>query len=141
MGTDSHLRKDSRTEKQRRWKEPWRKWYQTAHWKNLRTIVLARDPICKVCERRASTVADHIKPHRGIWALFVDLLNLQGLCVECHNRKTAQEDGGFGNPKVDPDAPVATGQPGKQFSSTAVGKDVVDRALADLSPEGLEIEI
>jgi 5-methylcytosine-specific restriction protein A len=75
----------------------WGKWYDTAHWRNLRVRVLARDPICKMCSRAASIVADHIKPHRGDWSLFCDLNNLQGLCASCHSIKTAREDGGFGN--------------------------------------------
>lgn len=34
---------------------------------------------------------DHIIPHRGDLRLFWDRTNWQGLCVGCHNRKTAQE--------------------------------------------------
>lgn len=118
-------------ERNRNRKEPWRKWYHTAHWRKLRGTVLARDPICKICKRVASNVADHIRPHRGIWALFCDLANLQGLCEECHNRKTATEDGGGGNPIADPNAPKMTGDSGKQFTATIVGDDALDRALAE----------
>lgn len=111
--------------------EPWRKWYHTAHWTRLRLVVLARDPICKACGRAASAVVDHIKAHKGLWALFVDLANLQGLCATCHNIKTATEDGGFGNSQQDKNAPVVTGEPGKQFSSTSVGDDVLNKALEE----------
>jgi 5-methylcytosine-specific restriction enzyme A len=76
----------------------WDKWYDTAHWATLRGMVIARDPVCKACKRSRSTVADHIRPHRGDWNLFCDLNNLQGLCASCHGQKTAREDGGFGNP-------------------------------------------
>lgn len=41
-------------------------------------------------------VVDHIKPHRGDQALFWDGANHQPLCERCHNRKTAEFDGGFG---------------------------------------------
>src|SRR5690242_3406757 len=68
---------------------PWRKWYSRAQWRNLRTLVLAKNPICCDCGRAASTEADHIKPHRGDWSLFCDLNNLQGLCKSCHDKKTA----------------------------------------------------
>lgn len=88
----------SKISKQNRY---WSKWYSTSHWKNLRTLVLARDPVCKICEREASTVADHIRPHRGVWVDFVDMNNLQGLCEQCHGSKTAREEGGFGNPSAD----------------------------------------
>jgi 5-methylcytosine-specific restriction endonuclease McrA len=116
-------------ERNRNQNEPWRKWYHTAHWRKLRGQVLARDPICKICNRAPSRIADHIRPHRGVWALFCDLLNLQGLCKICHDRKTATEDGGGGNAPIDKNAPVATGETGRQFTSTIVGEDALDRAL------------
>jgi 5-methylcytosine-specific restriction protein A len=118
-------------ERNRTRKEPWRKWYHTAHWKRLRTLVLARDPICKRCNRNASTIADHIRAHKGAWHLFVDMANLQGLCKVCHDIKTATEDGGFGSAAKDESAPVQTGTDGKQFSSSALGEDALDRALAE----------
>jgi len=115
-------------------KPAWEKWYSRAHWRRLRTLVLARDPVCKMCNRAASTVADHIKPHRGVWELFCDLLNLQGLCHECHSRKTAAEDSGFGNApfvgiRPDTSAPVATGERGKQFQSSTIDAKKLDKAL------------
>jgi 5-methylcytosine-specific restriction protein A len=45
-------------------------------------------------------VADHVVPHKGDWLLFVDEKNLQGLCLSCHSKKTATEDGGFGREPV-----------------------------------------
>jgi 5-methylcytosine-specific restriction protein A len=36
-------------------------------------------------------VVDHIQPHRGNWARFIDRDNLQSLCKSCHDRKTALE--------------------------------------------------
>jgi len=47
----------------------------------------------------AATDVDHIVPHCGDMALFWDVLNWQPLCEACHGRKTAREDGGFGNPR------------------------------------------
>lgn len=75
--------------------QPWRKWYRTKRWLELRAQVLARDPLCR-CELcaagerrvRAATVADHIVPHRGDAALFWDITNLQGLAKPCHDRKS-----------------------------------------------------
>jgi 5-methylcytosine-specific restriction protein A len=118
-------------ERQRTAHEPWRKWYHRAQWKKLRGLCLARDPVCKMCNREASTVADHIRPHRGIWALFCDLANLQGLCKPCHDKKTATEDGGFGTGPKATNAPVVTGETGKQFVSSSVGEDAIDRALRE----------
>jgi 5-methylcytosine-specific restriction protein A len=112
----------------------WSKWYHRKPWPGphgLRALVLREEPICRMCQRRASTIADHIVPHKGIWQLFVDRKNLQGLCAECHNTKTATEDGGFGSAPRDASAPVTTGTTGKQFSSSSVGEDAIDAALKE----------
>lgn len=117
-------------ERNRNRNEPWRKWYHTAHWRALRHIVFERDGfMCVRCNRYAATVADHIKPHKGVWAMFIDMGNLQSLCKICHDQKTATEDGGFGNAL--PNAVVPTGEPGKQFTSSSVGEAALDRALAE----------
>lgn len=115
--------------------EQWGKLYGRQLWRGphgLRRVVLARDPVCKICHRNPSTVADHIVPHRGVWALFCDLLNLQGLCAECHSRKTAAEDGGFSHPirhtSKDNSGPKATGAGGKQFSSSSLSAKKLDDA-------------
>lgn len=78
--------------------DPFRALYRTAQWFRTRAAVLARDPVCKECKRAASTVVDHIvraviwvAEHANGPASFFDLDNLQGLCVSCHNSKTAKE--------------------------------------------------
>lgn len=75
-----------------------RKWYQAGTWKRLRRLVLSRDPLCVECRRRGevtlATDVDHIEPHRGEWAKFVDSRNLQGLCHRCHAVKTQAEGTG-----------------------------------------------
>lgn len=58
------------------------------------------------CGGRSTTV-DHKRPHRGDMLLFWDRSNWQGMTERCHNRKTAAQDGGFGNPtRGEPTAPV-----------------------------------
>jgi len=47
--------------------------------------------------RHPADVVDHIIPHRGNQKLFWDTKNWQAMNHVCHNRKTAREDGGFGN--------------------------------------------
>lgn len=50
------------------------------------------------CGRRADMV-DHKIPHRGDQRLFWDRSNWQPMAsTPCHSRKTAKQDGGFGNP-------------------------------------------
>lgn len=122
-------------------KPEWHKWYSRAVWRNLRIMMLSRDPICKMCNRNASTIVDHIKPHRGTWALFCDPTNLQGLCEACHNVKTATEDGGFGHaPRASDNGPMLapTGTDGKQFQSSTMLQSKVDDALAGNVDELLE---
>jgi 5-methylcytosine-specific restriction enzyme A len=69
-----------------------RQWYHSSRWQDLRTQVLSEEPLCRIglAEKRveASTDVDHIVPHRGDPALFWERRNLQGLCHECHSRKT-----------------------------------------------------
>ncbi len=75
-------------------------WYSTSRWKRLRKLQLAKEPLCRLCKEQgyivAATVVDHIEPHKGDYELFYDPDNLDSMCVTCHNRKTAKEDGGFG---------------------------------------------
>ena len=61
------------------------------------------NPLCVMCEKKgiatAAQCVDHIIPHEGDQDLFWDKSNHQSLCNECHSRKTASEDGSFGNMK------------------------------------------
>lgn len=67
------------------------------HWPEVRRRVLRRDPVCMLCEREPSTVADH-KVNRAStdrdWSkirLMDHVALCQGLCKGCHDRKTARE--------------------------------------------------
>lgn len=75
-----------------------------ATWRRFRLHILERDHyLCQECKRQGRLTAvgksghvDHIKAHRGDPALMWDPENCEALCVSCHSRKTAKEDGGFG---------------------------------------------
>ena len=74
----------------------WHWMYGTPLWKQrLRPTQLLREPFCRMCaaegHRTRATVADHIVPHRGDWALFSDPDNLQSVCKRHHDQKTMQE--------------------------------------------------
>ncbi|MES2789974.1 MAG: HNH endonuclease [Planctomycetota bacterium] len=62
----------------------------------------SENALCVICRRKGriepAKCVDHITPHKGDPVLFWEATNWQGLCLSCHSRKTAQEDGGFGNP-------------------------------------------
>ncbi|MBE7897524.1 HNH endonuclease [Paenibacillus polymyxa] len=70
-------------------------------WRKAREGYLRKHPLCTYCFQRGylatATVVDHITPHRGDKQLFWDRDNWQPLCKQCHDTKTAKEDGGFGN--------------------------------------------
>lgn len=71
--------------------------YSSKPWRALRARRLRLSPFCSCgCQRRADTV-DHIKPRRLHPELELDLANTQSFYSRCHNRKTASQDGGFGN--------------------------------------------
>ena len=63
-------------------------------WRQIRKLVLLRDPICKLCGQAPSIEADHIKPRSQGGT--DDPSNLQGACKPCHSRKTAVSDGRWG---------------------------------------------
>lgn len=82
--------------KQRDAEQPWRKWYYTRRWKELRKEVWLRDEFR--CQQTGillvgkypagnSPVADHIKPHRGDPELFWDMANVQTVSKEYHDRE------------------------------------------------------
>ena len=72
-------------------------------WQKVRAKFLQENPlcVCQDCKLRLvplpADVVDHIIPHKGDMTLFWDSLNWQPMNHVCHNKKTACEDGGFGN--------------------------------------------
>lgn len=70
-------------------------------WQQARAGYLRKHPLCVHCQIEGrvepATELDHIIPHRGDKDLFWSRENWQGLCKTHHSRKTAAEDGGWGN--------------------------------------------
>jgi len=64
-------------------------------WPRIRARVLIEEPLCRRCGEDSRHV-DHIVPKSQGGT--DDRANLQALCSRCHSKKTASEDGGFGNP-------------------------------------------
>ena len=65
--------------------------YKSKKWRAFRKEFLDKNPLCKNFNECHSCEDDK---------LFYDESNLQALCKRCHSRKTAKEDGGFGNKKL-----------------------------------------
>lgn len=53
-------------------------------WRELRKVILARDPVCVICHSVPANEVDHIDDDPTNNS--VD--NLQGLCKPCHSKKT-----------------------------------------------------
>lgn len=72
-----------------------------SRWRRARDRYLAEHPLCEECLKKGiiepAEVVDHRIPHKGDPVLFWDESNWQALSKRCHDRKTAKEDGGFGN--------------------------------------------
>ena len=85
-----------RWDSERRKREPWRAWYKLAAWLHARAACLYDQPLCVRCLAAgtvtAATVVNHIRPHRGDWALFTDRANHESLCAHCHDSIVQREE-------------------------------------------------
>ena len=87
-------------DKLRRANSPHRSWYGSAFWRNLKAQFFIHNPTnaqCAAIDQRTgqrcvlpATEVDHIIPHRGVWSVFADIKNLQGLCSSHHSKKTGR---------------------------------------------------
>lgn len=58
-------------------------------WVGMRHVVLIEEPVCRICGRKPSTQVDHIIP---LCKGGTDIRsNLQGICNQCHEDKTAKD--------------------------------------------------
>jgi len=71
-----------------------RKWQQASK----EFLAQPRNRLCACGCGQVADVVDHIIPHKGNMSLFWDRTNWQPMNRRCHSRKTARQDGGFGNP-------------------------------------------
>lgn len=69
---------------------------KTYRYQQFRNRFMRRNPLCAWCERqgvvRLADEMDHIVPVSEAPDRVWDLENLQGLCRECHEKKTADEN-------------------------------------------------
>lgn len=87
-------------------------------WEKLRDMVLADEPLCRQCGAvglvAAAVTVDHILPKA--WGGMDDMDNLQPLCKQCHDDKTAREVRGRLRKSTIPTTVVA-GPPGSGKST------------------------
>jgi 5-methylcytosine-specific restriction protein A len=89
--TDSRRRYDAK----RRETKPWRKFYKTAQWQEIRLDQLAHHPLCERCSPKGrsvrATVVNHVIRHKGDWAKFI-AGPFESLCKPCHDRDVQSEE-------------------------------------------------
>jgi 5-methylcytosine-specific restriction protein A len=99
---ETHLRQSRRQQDSQRGNSNQRGY--TYRWQQASKHYLIEHPLCVYCLEkkppvlRSATLVDHYIPHRGNYTLLWDESNWRSSCDECHNIKTAKEDGAFGNP-------------------------------------------
>lgn len=81
--------------------QPWRRWYWTKRWRDLRLEVLKRDGWkCRQTgalltgkgNEPNAPVIDHIIPHRGDERLFWDIDNLQAVAKHWHDGEKQRQE-------------------------------------------------
>lgn len=65
-------------------------------YRKWRSCMLAKEPLCRLCRAkgiiRAADELDHIVRRSDAPERVMDESNVQSLCRECHERKTAEEN-------------------------------------------------
>ena len=89
-----HGRERPRPQRQERGGPESKRLYNDRRWKALSTR-LREDAgwTCELCSKTGSSntiVVDHITPHRGDLVMFWDTNNMQVICKQCHDTKTAR---------------------------------------------------
>lgn len=87
-------------QREERTHDRYRLMYKMAEWRDpivgIRARRLVEEPTCRECRRMKRAViatdVDHVIPHNGNMALFLDYENTQSLCKSHHSMKTAKEN-------------------------------------------------
>ena len=70
----------------------------SSRWRKARDGFLKTNPLCAYCQKQGrvepATAVDHIKPHKGDRALFLDKANWQPLCKQCHDSVKQRKEHG-----------------------------------------------
>lgn len=75
----------------------YKQFYSSKEWRTLRyQVLLECGFVCETCNRNEATIGDHVIPTKVRWDLRLEKSNVQGICSECHNKKTAEEKREYG---------------------------------------------
>lgn len=78
--------------------EAYRALYRTPEWRALRKRRLNAEPNCRMCaslgRHTPATILDHIEPHRGDLARFLNPANTQPLCAVHHSSTKQRHERG-----------------------------------------------
>lgn len=66
-----------------------RRIYHSAQWLRVRSVMLAKFPVCQDCETRPSVEVHHIEKAKTRRKLLA-FSNLRALCKSCHSKRTAR---------------------------------------------------
>lgn len=131
-----------------------KKFESSREWREVSSTFRHRNSICQVIEAdgrrctQATRVAHHIVPPEVSWDLRKDWKNLVGVC-DHHHGPEAGDVGRYDYAPTnlfdgshfyhvrrvranDPNAPVMTGEPGKQFTSGAPSSEKTEALLDDV---------
>lgn len=78
-----------------------KQFYNSKEWEALRERVKAKfNGLCSNCLKdkklKSGVIADHIVPIKVDWSLRLVESNIDFLCIECHNTKTAEDNRRYG---------------------------------------------
>jgi hypothetical protein len=102
--------------------------YAGARWKSVRREVLRQQPLCFVCQHKA-TVVDHVAGHGHGWRERFFAGPFRSMCWPCHSRKTStteQTQGGTGFKRA------GTPGVGGRVSSKAEGSLSTHKGIANI---------
>jgi 5-methylcytosine-specific restriction endonuclease McrA len=73
--------------------------YQSARWARIRAQKLRNSPVCEQCHEEGRITPAKAVDHKDGDPDNDAPENLRSMCIACHSRKTAAQDGGFGRAK------------------------------------------
>ena len=94
-GRSGGIERKREVDADRRRAKPWRSFYGTPEWREIKAAQKAKQPLCERHLKRGEIVAmqvvNHKVRHRGDWALFL-AGPFESLCKACHDGEVQREE-------------------------------------------------